>query len=226
MPYRGKASAEDKLRIVEMYLAGKVGSTEAGEMAGVDKVTIRRWVSRYKTEGPSGFLPTEQGRAYSKETKLSAVRDYLSGKGSLREVCEQYRIRDTRQLRNWLKVYNRHEDFKIQTGRSRMTKGRETTPEERVQIVKECIANGKDYGGTAFKYQVSYQQVYTWTKKYREIGETGLEDRRGHRSGTLPSRTLEEELRDRIAQLEREKYDLEMENTLLKKVKELERRRR
>lgn len=107
-----------------------------------------------------------------------------------------------------------------------MTKGRDTTTEERIQIVKACISNGNDYGGTALQYKVSYQQVYTWTKKYRVMGETGLEDRRGHRAGTLPSRTLEEELRDKIAQLEREKYDLEMENALLKKVKELGRRRR
>ena len=107
-----------------------------------------------------------------------------------------------------------------------MTTGRETTREERIQIVKECIACGNDYGGTALRYRVSYQQVYTWTKKYREMGEAGLEDRRGHRAGTLPSRTPEEELRDRIAQLERKNYDLEMENAVLKKLKELERRRR
>jgi hypothetical protein len=57
------------------------------------------------------------------------------------------------------------------------------------------------------------------------MGQAGLEDRRGHRAGTLPGRTPEEELRDRVAQLEREKGFLEMENALLKKVKELERRR-
>jgi transposase-like protein len=107
-----------------------------------------------------------------------------------------------------------------------MAKGRDTSAQERVQIAKDCISNRNDFGGTALKYQVSYQQVYTWTKKYLEMGEPGLEDRRGHRAGTLPSRTQEEELRDRIAQLEREKYNLEMENALLKKVKELERRRR
>jgi len=73
---------------------------------------------------------------------------------------------------------------------------------------------------------VSYQQVYTWTKKYREMGEAGLEDRRGRRVGTQPSRTPEEELRDKIAQQERKIFELEMENALLKKVKELERRRR
>ena len=107
-----------------------------------------------------------------------------------------------------------------------MTKSRKTTQEERLEIVRECIAGGNNYGAMALKYKVSYQQVYTWVKKYREMGEAGLEDRRGYRAGTLPSRTQEEELRDRIAQLEREKFDLEMENALLKKVKELERRRR
>ena len=226
MPQKGKRTAEEKLRIVELYLAGEVGCLEASRIAVVNDATIRRWVSRYKTEGPSGFLPKEHDRAYDKETKLLAVLDYLSGKGSLREICEKYGIRDSRQLRKWLKLYNCHEDFRINTGGSRMTKGRDTTAKDRVEIVKACIANGNDYGGTALKYQVSYQQVYTWTRKYREMGEAGLEDRRGHRAGTLPSRTPEEKLRDRIAQLEREKYDLEMENALLKKVKELERRRR
>lgn len=106
-----------------------------------------------------------------------------------------------------------------------MTKARETTIAERIEIVRACIASGNNYGEVAQKHQVSYQQVYTWTKKYRTMGEAGLEDRRGHRSGTLPSRTPEEELRDRVAQLERKNFELEMENTLLKKVKELERRR-
>jgi hypothetical protein len=55
------------------------------------------------------------------------------------------------------------------------------------------------------------------------MGSAGLEDRRGRRAGTQPSRTPEEALRDRIAQLEREKRDLQMENDLLKKVRELER---
>jgi transposase len=226
MPKKGKLPAEEKMQIVEMYLNGEVGITEAGRIAGVDKETIRQWVSLYKTDGPAGLLPQERNRTYDKETKTSAVLDYLAGKGSLREICDQYGIRDTRQVRDWLKVYNRHEDFRIWTGGSHMTKSRSTTPEERIQIVKECIANGNDYGGTALKYQVSYQQVYLWTRKYREMGEAGLEDRRGHRAGTLRSRTPEEELKDQIARLEREKYDLEMENALLKKVKELERRRR
>lgn len=225
MPRKGKITAGEKVRIVESYLSGKIGCNEAGRQMGVNHKTISEWVSRYKSEGPTGLQAQKRDRAYSKETKLSAVMDYLAGKGSLLEICQEYKIKSTHQLRDWLKAYNRHEDFTIQTGGSRMTKGRDTTAEERIEIVKSCITNGNDYGGTALKYQVSYQQVYTWTKKYREMGQAGLEDRRGHRAGTLPSRTLEEELRNQIAQLERKNYNLEMENALLKKVKELERRR-
>ena len=217
MPQKGKISAEEKLRIVEEYISGKIGFTEAYGRAGVGKATLQRWVSRYKTEGPTGFLPQERNRSYSKDTKLAAVLDYLAGKGSLREICEQYKIRSSRQLEAWLKLYNRHEDFKEQSGGSHMTKGRETTMEKRLEIVRACIAGGNDYGGTAIQYQVSYQQVYTWTKKYREMGEAGLEDRRGRRIGTQPSRTPEEELRDKIAQQERKIFELEMENALLKK---------
>lgn len=52
------------------------------------------------------------------------------------------------------------------------------------------------------------------------MGSKGLEDRRGRRVGSLPSRTPEEELRDRIVELERKNLDLQMENDLLKKVRE------
>ena len=44
------------------------------------------------------------------------------------------------------------------------------------EAAKDCIANGHNYGETALKYQVSYQQVYTWVKKFSELGEVGLED--------------------------------------------------
>lgn len=226
MSQQRKIPVEEMIRIVELYLSGKLGFTSAYQEAGVSDEAFRKWLFRYKTDGPSGLLPKEHYKRYTKETKLSTVLDYLAGKGSKWEICERYGVRDKRQLEHWLKAYNSHKDFRTQTGGNRMTKGRNTTGQERLQIVKECLSTGNDYNRTALKYQVSYQQVYTWTKKYLEMGESGLEDRRGHRAGTLPSRTPEEELKDRIAQLERENYDLEMENALLKKVKELERRRR
>lgn len=105
-----------------------------------------------------------------------------------------------------------------------MKKAKSTTLDERLKIVMECLANDKNYGAMALKYQCSYQQVRNWVKRYEEMGNKGLEDRRGRRVGSLPSRTPEEELRDRIVELERKNLDLQMENDLLKKVRELERR--
>lgn len=226
MPHKTKGTVEKKVQIVEAYLSGKAGRNASCRNANITWTTLRLWVSLYKAEGPKGFLPQRQNRRYSKETKLAAVLDYLAGKGSQRDICERYQIRSGALLRLWLKAYNRHGDFKEPSEGSRMMKPRKTTQEERLEIVKSCIAGENSYSATAIKYKVSYQQVYLWTKKYREMGEAGLEDRRGRRAGTMPSRTPEEELRDRVAQLERKNSDLEMENALLKKVKELGRRRR
>jgi transposase-like protein len=74
----------------------------------------------------------------------------------------------------------------------------------------------------ALKYNCSYQQVRNWVLRYEKMGAAGLEDRRGRRAGSQPARTPEEELRDKIAELERKNRELQMENDLLKKVRELE----
>ena len=103
-----------------------------------------------------------------------------------------------------------------------MRQGRDTTQEERVQIVKDCLASGKNYGEMALKYKVSYQQVRTWTLRFEEMGESGLEDRRGKRKKDQAPRTELEKAQIEIEQLKL--YLAEMERDLLKKLDEIERR--
>ena len=105
-----------------------------------------------------------------------------------------------------------------------MKQGRETTQEERIAIVRECIAKGKNYGEMALKYQVSYQQVRSWTIRYEEQGEAGLEDRRGKRKKDQTPRTELEKAQIEIEQLKHKLYLAEMERDLLKKLDEIERR--
>ena len=131
-----------------------------------------------------------------------------------------------RQLSDWIKVYNSGGILKTSTGGAYMKKAKNTTLDERLKIVTDCLANDKNYGAMALKYDCSYQQVRNWVIRYEKMGQAGLEDRRGRRIASLPSRTPEEELRDKIAELERRNLDLQMENDLLKKVRELERRGR
>ena len=105
-----------------------------------------------------------------------------------------------------------------------MKTGCKTTQEERISIAKECLENECNYEETARKHNVSYNQVYIWVKKYKELGESGLEDRRGKRTEDQEPRSAEEEMKIRIAQLEHELYMTKLERDLLKKLDELERR--
>lgn len=179
MSKREQIKAEEKIRIAKACASGKLGQSEAARQIGVDKTTVGDWVRQYQEEGAAAFWPREGNRRYDPALKEAAVKDYQSGKGSIRGICKIYKIRSTDQLRSWIKVYNGHKDFKKQTGGSRMTKSRETTQTERITIAKECIANGKNYGEIAIKYNVSYQQARSWTLKYIEGGDAALEDRRG-----------------------------------------------
>jgi transposase len=226
MPQKIKIPSEIKIRIVTSYLAGKYGYYEAAKVAGVSGATFGSWVHQYKFSGPTFFTPVERKTKFPTEIKKAAVEIYLSGKESQQDICDRYHIRSHTTLQKWIKVYNSHGTFKKMTGGSSMAVGRQTIPDERIKIAEECISNRKNYGEIALKYEVSYQQVYMWVKKYSEMGKDGLQDRRGRRTGSLPSRTPEEELKAKITQLEHEKYMLQMENDFLKKLDEVERRRR
>lgn len=166
---------------------------------------------------------SHKNNKYSKEMKLQAVKDYLNGEGSYETLKEKYKLRSSTQLKNWVMWYNGHKEFKERSsakGEIYMTKGRKTTQEERAEIVAFCIEHGKDYGLTVETFKVSYQQIYTWVKKYEEKGVNGLTDRRGK---AKPENELTEE--DRLRQenkiLQAKIKDQEMELALLKKLREL-----
>ena len=168
-------------------------------------------------------MSRRRSKKYSKELKLEAVQAYLGGRGSLRAICKEYDIRDKKTLREWIKWYNGHKEFKERRGAGTeiyMTKGRKTTQEERVEIVAFCIEHGKDYPLTIQTYGVSYQQIYAWVRKYEEKGIDGLKDVRGR---TKPFEEMSEAERLRMENkiLKAQLKDAEMENKLLKKLREL-----
>ena len=227
MSEREKPKPEEKVKIVRKYLAGEVSISGAAAEAGVDQKTLQRWVMQYEAEGAAAFLPGRGKHTYSPEVKLQAVQEYLSGEGSQAELSKKYGLRDRKQLRDWLKVYHVHGDFnsrKNSGGGSYMKQGRDTTQEERIQIVKDCLASGKNYGEMALKYKVSYQQVRTWTLRFEAMGEAGLEDRRGKRKKDQKPRTELEKAQIEIEQLKHKLYLAEMERDLLKKLDKIERR--
>ncbi len=226
MSDKQKLGIEEKVRVVQTYLRGEIGISMAAKSVRVDRKTFQEWVRNYEADGVDAFLP-HKNRIYSPELKRQAVEAYLSGEGSLRDLCKKYHLRSQTQLRAWIKVYHAHGDLgsvKHSGGGSYMKQGRDTTHEERIEIVKDCLASGKNYGEMALKYQVSYQQVRTWTLRFEELGEAGLEDRRGKRKKDQTPRTELEKAQIEIEQLKHKLYLAEMERDLLKKLDEVERR--
>ena len=189
---KSKIEPVEKVKIVERYLAGEIGIQQAGKELGVDHHSIRNWISIYQYDGPTGLLNQPKNKSYSKDLKISAINDYLNGEGSLQDICTKYGIRSHRQLSDWIKVYNSGGILKTSTGGAYMKKAKNTTLDERLKIVTDCLANDKNYGAMALKYGCSYQQVRNWVIRYEKMGQAGLEDRRGRRIASLPSRTPEE----------------------------------
>lgn len=224
MPQKSRYTVEEKVRLVCGYMEGQISPSEFERTHGVTQRVLRDWVRLYKARGTEGLTPATRTRKYSPEIKQSAVVDYLSGYGSLDDICTKYDISDRKILRRWIKRYNGHEEFKQPNsgGTTYMTKGRKTTLEERIEIVSHCIANNKDYGKTIEQYSVSYQQVYGWVRKYEKDGADGLDDRRDKRKDET-SMTEIEKLKAQLKLKEAENMRLQMENELLKKLEALER---
>lgn len=218
-----KLTSEQRIKAVEEYLNGKSSYVSIARKYGIDESTFREYVRRARTEGIEGLRVSGKNKKYSETTKQAAVEDYLAGKGSQSEICTKYKITNKYTLRTWIKWYNSGKDFKERNRSERgvtMKKGRKTTLEERTEIVAFCIANGKDYALTTEKYGVSYQQIYAWVRKYEAKGAAGLTDRRGK---AKPEEELTEadKLRMENKLLQAKLKDMEMENAILKKLREL-----
>ncbi len=219
-------SYEERVDAVEKYLRSEYSISDLSKQLRVGKTTIKQWLASYQSLGLDGLVETAKNFSYSSELKEAAVIDYLSGTGSYRDICIKYGIKSSRQLRDWISKYNGHEKLKSSGtgGVPIMTKGRNTSFKERNEIVKYCIEQQNNYAETAQKYQVSYQQVYSWTTKYETNGVEALQDKRGKRK-TSDKMSEIEKLKAENKLLEAKNNRQQMEIDFLKKLEEIERRR-
>jgi len=166
---------------------------------------------------------THKNKKYSNEFRKKAVEAYLRGEGNYRDISRRLGISHHDILREWVLWYNGHKEFKERSsakGEIYMTKGRKTTQEERAEIVAFCIEHNKDYGLTVETYNVSYQQIYAWVRKYEEGGVDKLKDNRG-RTKPVEEMTEVEKLKAEMKILEAKNRQLEIENAFIKKLQEL-----
>lgn len=221
---KSKWSPEFRATVSQEYLDGLGSFCSLAEKYHIGETTLKKWVAAYRIRGIEAFSTKIGNASYTKEFKTMCAEAVVSGLGSSIEIGAQYNVHPS-VLESWIKKYNANRELKDYDPKREVYMAearRKTTLEERKEIVDYCIAHGRDYKGTAFKYDVSYSQVYSWVKKYDENGEEALADKRGHHKTDDEVDELERLRRENL-RLKRQLEEKDMLVELLKKVKEFER---
>ena len=182
MPQTPKLSPQQKAALVEKIKAGEISRQAAAQSVGVSNTTVRQWLRIYESEGVDGLAPREKSRHLTAEEKQAAVAEYLAGGVSLFDVCKKYGIRSPQNLQKLVEKAQAGGELRGYHGASRHRGGAYTTAADREKIVRECLADGCDYGAAALKYNVDYKALVHWVGQYR--AGAALHDARHSSEGT------------------------------------------
>ena len=142
MRKRKELASEEKVSLVEEYLAGRLRMREAAREARLGHSTMENWISRYRSEGASGLRENgNQAKCqYSWGVKRRVVGEYLSGQGSSMSIAEKYQLCSENRVLDWVKAYH-DRTSRQETGGSVMRK--DHTVEKRLRAVPACLDGGK-----------------------------------------------------------------------------------
>jgi len=214
-------TVEEKLFYIGLILNQGASYRAVQRQYGVKNGQIKQWVDRYQADGIEG-LKQRSPQKYTQEFKLKLVQIYLEGKTSYPQLAKRFNVPNVSIIYQWVNLYTSGKLPKT-TRRPSPMSSRKTTMLERIEIVQWIIENDLDYIQASRRFHISYNQAYTWTKKFQDKGTEALQDRRGKSKFDKPTLTETEKQELRIEQLEARNKRLEMENKLLKKLDEIER---
>lgn len=215
---------EFRAKVSQEYLDGLGSYVYLSFKYKISATAIREWVGKYRLNGIAAFNNKAGTTSYSSGFKKLCVEAVLSGEGSVDDIVFKYNLTTRKVLIRWIGCYNANRELKDYYPKKEVYMAeakRKTTMEERKVIVDYCLKHNRDYKGTASIYGVSYDQVYSWVRKYEADGKEGLLDKRGRHK---PDDELDEleRLRRENLRLKRQLEEKDMVVELLKKVKELE----
>lgn len=212
MGRKSKYSKEVKIKACKDYEEGSGSFYDIAKMIGTDHSVVLRWYHKYKEYGADAFEISDRNKSYTKELKLSVVKEYISGKGSTTDLAVKYNI-SSGMVSDWVnKWYNGIEikDYDPK-GDVYTMKSRKTTYEERLEIVKWVIENDMSYKDAADKYTITYALVYKWTRAYIDKGPEAL---KYQKCGPKSKPDIDE---SKLTEVEKLKLELEKEKTLRKR---------
>lgn len=220
MQKRKRLSFKEKLKACKMYERGEGTQKSIAKLFGVPKSTFRDLYFKYINFGQEALKMQTKDRGYTKEFKKQVIEEYKSGMYSYTDLAIKYKIANPGVIKSWVLGYNSNKT--TYSGNGGVTiMARKTTLDERIEIIEYLINNELNYSKTSTHFNVSYQQVYLWYKKYKEKGVEGLVDKRGRKKQDHELSELELLRREN----ERLKKELELSKAaeiVLKKKRELE----
>ncbi|HLR22624.1 MAG TPA: helix-turn-helix domain-containing protein [Pseudogracilibacillus sp.] len=226
MRSNSKHSSEQLERYIKMYLDEGRSHSELTKANGLllNKSTFNKKVLKYQEHGLAGIQTRRKNNHYSKQFKESLVKEHIDKGVSASKLAHKYNILSHGTVRKWIIKYTEGKGLKNYSPKPEVytMKSRKTTHDEKIKIVKSYLANNLSYKDTAEKYQVSYNNVYSWVQKYKKHGPDGLIDGRG-RGKPDKIQTDEEKIRTEIEALKARNEYLETENAALKKLEKVER---
>ena len=196
-------STTEKLRLLSNYQDLDCSLGVFADYHEVRTANMTKWIKQFLLAGLAGLIRPKHNQKYSLKTKIAAVKDYqLNGLAS-REVLIKYKIRHIFQLKQWIIQYNSDKLTVTYATRKRVKKmGRKVSFDEKKQIVQWTINHQNNYKEAASKYDISYQRVYSWVRKYlHDHNWEVLKDNRGRNKEKEPTNELER-LRKRVRELE------------------------
>lgn len=179
MSKRKRLSYEEKLKACELYEQGKGSYKTISEEFGISESGLKLLYKKYINFGPKSLIMQKRHQTYTKEFKQKLIAAYNNGEGSYLELAVKYGIPNFALIARWVLGYNKSNKTTYSGSGGVTMKARKTTLEERIEIIGYLIDNGIDYNKASTHFNVSYQQVNTWYKKYKEFGVEGLKDKRG-----------------------------------------------
>ena len=81
MSRKSKIDPIVKVKIVEQYLDGEIGLGQASKNLGVAYQSIRKWISIYQCNGPTGLLNQPKNKSYSKAGRCHPFKGWLGSLG-------------------------------------------------------------------------------------------------------------------------------------------------
>lgn len=220
-----KHSTNELLKYIELYLDGVPYHQLCDDYKLLlEQTAFNLYVRRYLHHGVRGLLKTQKNRSYSQTFKHQVAQEYIYNNISYKSLAVKYNISSQATVRSWVMRYTEGKENRTYSPKPEVyqMKSRKTTYEERIEIVEYVLNHQLSYTAAAEHFKVSYNNVYSWTQKYKQFGPKALKDNRGKKK---PSevQTSEEQLKAEIEALRVRNQWLEMENDTLKKQEQMER---